>query len=99
MEDSKIMEDVDTTSTNAVTAVEEDTAHKTTWIGAEAVVVEITAILHITVGHTECVTILVNTAVTHQMANIRKQYDVTRYLSVKETTPDRSGWYLLIKLM
>ena len=51
------MEDLYATATNTVTAVEEDAAHKTTEIGAEAVVVEPTLILHITVGHTECWTI------------------------------------------
>ena len=45
------MEDVETTATNPVTAVKEDASHKTTGIGAEAVVVKSTVILHITVGH------------------------------------------------
>ena len=93
------MEYVDTTATNQVTEVEEDMAHKTTGIGAEAVMVNPTVILHITVGHTECVTILVNTAGSHQMATKRNWHGVTRCLSVKETSPDRSGRYLLIKLM
>ena len=57
MEDSNIMEYVYTTATNPVNPVEEDAAHKTTGIGVEAVVVEPTEILHITVGHTECVAI------------------------------------------
>ena len=48
---------MDTTATNPVTAVEEDAAHKTMEIGAEAMVVEPTVFLHITVGHTECVPI------------------------------------------
>ena len=52
MGDANIMEDVDTTATNPVTAVEEEAEHKTTEIGMEAVVVEPTLILHITVGHT-----------------------------------------------
>ena len=39
-------------ATNPVTAVEKDVEHKTTGIGAEAVAVEPTVILHITVGHT-----------------------------------------------
>ena len=47
-----IMEDLDTTATNPFTKVEEDMAHKTTKIGTEAVVVEPTVILHITVGYT-----------------------------------------------
>ena len=51
MEASKIMKDVDTTSTNPGTAVKEDAAHKTTGIGTEDVVVDPTVILHITVGH------------------------------------------------
>ena len=52
MEAAKTMEDVDITATNPVIAVEEDAAQKTTGIYAEAVVVEPTVILHITVGHT-----------------------------------------------
>ena len=46
------MEHVDITATNTVTAVKEDAEHKTTEIGAEAVVVEPTVTLHVTVGHT-----------------------------------------------
>ena len=38
------MEDMDITETNTVTAVEEDAEHKTTGIGAEAVVIEPTVI-------------------------------------------------------
>ena len=57
MEAANIMEDMDTTSTNPVIVFKEDLAHKTTGIGAEAVVAEPTVILHITVGHTECVPI------------------------------------------
>ena len=57
MAHAKTMDDVDITATNPVTAIEEDTEHKTTGIGAEAVVVEPTSILHITVVHTECVPI------------------------------------------
>ena len=57
MEASNIMEDVDTTASNPVIMVEEDAAHKTTVIGAEAVDVDPTVILHINVGHTECVPI------------------------------------------
>ena len=55
IEAAKIIEDVDTTATNPGTTVEEDAAHKTTGIGTEAVAVDPTLILHITVGHTECV--------------------------------------------
>ena len=55
METAKIMEYMDTMATNPVIAVREDAAHKTTGIGAEAMVVEPTVILHITAGHTECV--------------------------------------------
>ena len=57
MEASKIMKDVDTTSTNPGTAVKEDAAHKTTGFGAEDVAVEPRVISHITVGHTGCVPI------------------------------------------
>ena len=55
MEAANIIEDVDATVTNTVTAVKEYTVHKTTGIGTEAVVVEPTVILHVTVGNTECV--------------------------------------------
>ena len=54
---ARTMEDVDITSTNIVTAVEEGVENKTIGIGAEAVVVEPTVILHITIGHMECVPI------------------------------------------
>ena len=52
MGSAKTMEDVNITTTNPVTAVKEDAEHKTTEIGAEAVVVEPTVTLHVTVGHT-----------------------------------------------
>ena len=65
MEYAQIMEDVDTMATNPVITVEEDAAHKTTGLGAEAVVVNPTLILHITVRHTDCVPIQVNTAGPH----------------------------------
>ena len=61
---TKIMEDVDITATNPVTTVEEDAEHKTTVIGTDAVVVEPMSILHITVGHTECVPFREKTAGT-----------------------------------
>ena len=57
MEASNTMEDVYTMATNQVIAVEEDVVHKTTVIGADAVVVDPIVILHITVGHTEYVPI------------------------------------------
>ena len=68
-------------------------------IGAGAGVVEPTVILHITVGHTECVPIRANNKVPHHMATKRKQYGVTICRVVRETAPDRSGQYLLIKLI
>ena len=43
---------MDTKATNPVTVLEEDAEHKTIVIGAEAVVVEPTVILNITVVHT-----------------------------------------------
>ena len=46
------MEDMDTTVTNSIIAVEEDTVHNTTGIGATEVVLEATVLLHITFGHT-----------------------------------------------
>ena len=57
MEAANIMEDGDITATNPVIAVQEDAVQKTTEIGEEAVVVKQILILHITVGHTECVPI------------------------------------------
>ena len=60
MGDSKTIEDVVITATNTDTVVQDYTEHKTAGIGAEAVVVEPTVILHITVGHTECVPIRSN---------------------------------------
>ena len=62
MLNAKTVEDVDITATNPVTAVEEDAEHTKIGIGAKAVVVEPTVILHITVGHTECVLIRAKTA-------------------------------------
>ena len=88
---SKITEDVDTTKTNSVTAVEKDAVHKTTEIGAEAVVVKPKVILQINVGHTEYVPIQVNTAGPQQMATKRTRYGVTGCRAVRETAPDRSG--------
>ena len=62
MESAKMMEDADKTETNPFIEVKEYAAQKTTGIGAEAVVVEPIVILHITVGHTECVPIRAKTA-------------------------------------
>ena len=72
------MEDLDTTATNPFIKVEEEAAHKTTVIDAEAVVFDPTVILHITVGHTECVPIRLNTSGPHQMYTKRMRYGVTR---------------------
>ena len=99
MEKARAMEDVDITATNIVTAVEEDAEQKITGIGAEAVVVDPTVILLITVGHTEYVIIRENIAGPQQMATKRTQYGVTRCRPVRETAPDRSVRYLLIKRM
>ena len=52
MYEVKTMEDMDTTVTNSIIAVEEDTVHNTTGIGATEVVLEATVLLHITFGHT-----------------------------------------------
>ena len=57
MEAAKIMEKVDNMAIDSVTAVKEDVVHKRKVIGAEAVSVDPTVILHITAGHTECVPI------------------------------------------
>ena len=59
---------MDILANNPVTAVEEDTEHKTMGFGAEAVVVEPTLILQITVGYTECVSIRAKTAGPQHMA-------------------------------
>ena len=90
MEAAKIMEDVDTTATNKVIAVNEDKAHKTTVIGAEAVVVKPTVILHITVGRTECVPIQAMTSVPQQTDTKSRRCGVTKCWEVKETAPNRS---------
>ena len=71
MSHSKTMEDVNIMETNPVTEVEEDKEHKTTGIGVDAVAVQPTVILHITVEHTECVRIRANTVGTHKMATKR----------------------------
>ena len=88
---AKNIEEVNITATNTVTAVKEDAAPKTTGIGAEAVAVEPTVTLHITVGHTECVPNRVKTAGSHQMDTKRIRYGVKICRSVKETAPDRLG--------
>ena len=67
----KTLEDVDITVTNPIIAVDEDAVHKTTGIGAEVVVVVATVILHINVGHTECVPIRAKTA-GHQQTDTRR---------------------------
>ena len=85
------MEDVDTTETNPVIASKEDAAHKTTGIGAEVVVVEPTVILHITIGHTECVPIREKTAGPQQTDTKRTRCGVTRSQEGKKTALDRSG--------
>ena len=83
MDTVKIMEDMDTMATNTVIAVREDAAHKTTGIGAKAVVVETTVILHITVGHTECVPSRAKIELTQRMATRRTQFGVIRCRSVR----------------
>ena len=93
------MEDTDITATNPVTAVEEDVYHKTTEIGAYAVEVETIVFLHITVGHTDCVTTRANIAGPQRMETRRTHYGVIRCWAMRETEPGRSGKYLLIKLM
>ena len=99
MGSTKTMEDLDITATNPFTAVEEDPDHTKIRIGAEAVVVDLIVILHINIGHTECVPIQAKTARPHHMATKRTQYGVTRSRSLRETAPDMSGQFLLIKLI
>ena len=81
----------DTRATNPVTAVEEDADHKKTGIFTEVAVVEPTVILHITVGHIECVPILAKISGTQRMATRRMQYGVMICWEVRETTPDSLG--------
>ena len=71
------MEDGDITATNPVIAVQEDAVQKKTEIGEEAVVVKPTVILHITVGHTECVPIQKQDSGPHQTYTKRTQCGVT----------------------
>ena len=52
MAHARTMESFDITATNSVTAVKEEAEHRTTGIGADAMVVEPTIILQITVGQT-----------------------------------------------
>ena len=91
MEDAKTMEDLDTTVTNKIIVVEEDAVHNTAGIGAEAVVGMSTVILHITVGHTECVPIRSKTSGTWQTDTRRTRCGATRCLEVRKTAPARSG--------
>ena len=51
---SKIMEDVDITAKNPVTAVKEDAVHKTTGIGVESVVVANSNLTHYFWTHGMC---------------------------------------------
>ena len=85
MEAVKTMEDEDTTVTNQIIAVEEDAVHNTMGIGAEAEVVESTGILHINVGHTECVTIRENTAGPRKTDTRRTWCGATRCQEVRKT--------------
>ena len=99
MEAVKNMDNMDTTVTNPGIAVKEDVVHKPTWIGAEDVVVESTVILHITVGHIECVPIQANTAGPRQTDTRRTRCGATGYWQVSLTAPARLVRYLLVKLM
>ena len=75
---AKTTKEVDITENNKVTAAEEDAEHKIMGIGAEAVVVEPTVILHITVGHTECVPIRAKTAGPRHTDNRRTRCGAIR---------------------
>ena len=77
------MDDVDSTETNPVIAVKEDVAHKTMGIGVDDVLVYPTVILHITVGHAECVPIWANNSGPQQTDTKRSRYGVTRCREVK----------------
>ena len=55
--------------------------------------------LHINVGHTECVTIRENTAGTRQTDTRSTRCGATRCQEVSETETGRSGRYLLVKLI
>ena len=85
------MDNADILATNPVTAVEEDADHTTMRISAEAVVVEPTAISHITVEHTECVPIQENIAIPQRMSTRRMNYGVIICWAVRETAPERLG--------
>ena len=79
--------------------VEEDAVHNTTVIGAKAVVVESTVILHITVVHTECVPIWAQTSEPWQTDTRRTRCRAIRCREVSETVPDRLGSYLIVKIL
>ena len=99
MEAVKTMEDVDTMVTNINIAIEEDAVHNTKGIGAEAVLVESTLILHITVGHTAYVPINENTAGPRKTDTIRTRCGATRFWELSKTAPYKSGRYPLVKLI
>ena len=78
MDATKIMEDVDTTSTNPGISVKEDAAHRTTGIGAEAVVVKPKVISQINVAHTEYMPIQAKTLGPQKTDTKRTRCGVTR---------------------
>ena len=78
MEAFKTREGVDTTVTNPIIAVEEDAVRNTTEISAEAMLIVATLILHINVGHMECVPIQENIAGPHHTDTRRTQCGATR---------------------
>ena len=81
--DANTMEDVDITETNPVTAVKEDAEKKTMGIGAEAMLLEPTVILQITVGHIESLPIHAKPAGPHHISTKRTQYGATRCRAVR----------------
>ena len=99
MESGRTTEDEDTTVTNKIIAVEDDALHNTTGIGTEALVVKSTVILKITVGHTDCVPIWTNNPGPRYTDTIRTRCGEIICWGVRKTAPDRSGQYLLVKLM
>ena len=59
-------------------------------ISAEAVVVKSTVILHLTVGHTKCVSIQAKNTGPKKTDTKRTRCGVTRFQKVKENAPERS---------
>ena len=88
------MTNEDTMVKNQIIALEEDVVHNTTGIGADVMVVKSTVILHITVGHTECVPIRAKTGGPWNTDTRRMRCVTIRCQEVSKTAPDRSGQHM-----